>query len=67
MMDVICLDGDVETSEACTVQILSDDESEDLLPDYPVPSVRKVAHGQSVNAPRENVGATKGKRKVEHL
>ena len=71
-MDVICLDDDAEMSEACTVQVLSDDESDDLLPDYPVPSVRQVAHGQSVNAPRENVvapdvSATKGKKKVEHL
>lgn len=71
-MDVICLEDDVEMSEACTVQVLSDDESEDLLPDYPVPSVRKIALGQSVNAPRENVvapdvSAMKGKRKVEHL
>lgn len=76
-MDVICLDDDdVEgTGDACTVQDLCD-ESDDSLPDYPVPSVGKVAYGQSVNvapfAPREIVApdgysARKGKRKVEHL
>lgn len=73
-MEVVCLDDDaVDMSDGCTVQVLSDD-SDDLLPDYPVPSVGKVAYGQPVStatfAPREvapDVIANKGKRKVVHL
>lgn len=72
-MDVICLDDDVvDKSEVAAVQDLSD-ESDDLLPDYPVPSLSKVAHGQPVNtAPitlqetvAPNVSGRKGKRKAK--
>lgn len=70
-MDVICLDDDDDDVHVPGIQDHSD-ESDDLLPDYPVPSLRKVAHGQPVNtAPivqetvAPEVSGRKGKRKAK--
>ena len=70
-MDVICLDDEAAEESGGTVEEQAE-ESDDLLPDYPVPSLRKVAHEQPVNAEPiallkvdPNVSERKGKRKAK--